>query len=184
MFRKWKEARQRAQQLRETIAKLQDIPPVQDTVLVAMIMGVFDSPSSIDQAKNDLAGSFIDVSNHGFAHHGRKQFGLTEMPSATLALRTPTSTFCMLEFIFHDGQLAMCGIDIKHTDTSFINASMTIENALQEECAARGFAVPTWHGDVIAFYRSDVEGLWISNLNDNGNTIRLVERAFGSQFLT
>lgn len=183
MFQRWRQAKQRARKLKATIAALDRRPVVEDTNIVRFVMRSFQPPTTPDKAKEVFSGSYVDVSGEGFAEHGRCTFGLENNPATVLALRTPSSRFALLELVFYGGKLGMCGIDITHFEDQFIQAGMTIEDALRGECETLGYQVPTWHGEVISFQRDDIEGMWWSNLPQSGNVIRLVERSFGQRFL-
>ena len=183
MFRRWWAQRQRGRQLRATVAALNKLPAVQDADLIRFVMRSFDPPTSVEKASSAFLGACLDVSTCGFAQHGRCAFGLDANPSAVLALRTQTSILALLELVFDEGELGMCGVEIRHVGAEFIQAGMNIECALQKECRSLGYEVTTWEGDVIPIQRHDVEGLWWSNLADSGNVLRLVERRFGQCYL-
>lgn len=146
-------------------------------------MRSFDPPATPESAKRAFSGSFLDVSERGFARHGREAFGLLKNPATVLAVKTHLCSLCLLEMMYDNEQLGMCGIDLKHTEDDFIRASMKIEAILREECPTLRYDVPTWDGDVISFLRPDVEGLWWSNLPESGNVIRLVGRPLGARLL-
>jgi len=179
VFSKWFGARRRAAELKATVAALGLLPPVDYTEVIRFVLHSFDPPTTADKAMQAFSGSYLDVSNRGFAQYGHKAFGLQEASAVVLAVRASLCSLCFLEVVVFDGTLGMCGVDMIHAHNEFTQASMKLEAMLQDECKALGYKVPTWDGEVISLHRDDVEGIWASSLPESGNQLRLVERRYG-----